>query len=89
MIIGNEIGQPYDYVYRKSYYLVSGNLGYPFKIGNRRVDVQLNIDNLLDYDETLHNGLFTFTGTGTPTNVPYGFKYAWPRKARLTVTIPF
>ena len=91
MIIGNELDRPFDYVYRKSNYLLSGSLGYTFKVKRQRFDVQLNVDNLLDYDKPLVNGLFVQTSatTGARVNIPYGFKYAWPRAARLTLTVPF
>jgi iron complex outermembrane receptor protein len=88
-IVGNEIGLPFNYVYAKKYHLVSAQIGYPFKIGKYLIDVQLNVDNLLDYDDTITNGLFVYTLNGQSINVPYGKKAVWPRAARLTVTIPF
>ncbi len=88
-IIGNEIGRPYDYIYAESYHLVSIQAGYPFKIRGQKVDVQLNVDNLLDYDEPRYNGVATHTLKGNSVVVPYGFKNIWPRTIRLTVTVPF
>ena len=89
-IAGNEIGLPYDYVYAKKYHLVSAQIGYPFKFGKYKIDVQLNIDNLLDYSDPIVNGLFVYTPPGgVAQNIPYGKKTVWPRAARLTVTIPF
>jgi iron complex outermembrane receptor protein len=89
-IIGNEINQPFNYVYAKSYHVVMANLGYPFKFGKRKVDVQVNIDNLFNYDKPLYSGLFVqSTPTGSSVNIPYGFKYQLPRAVRLTMTIPF
>jgi outer membrane receptor protein involved in Fe transport len=87
--IGNDIGLPFNYVYAKTYHLVSAQLGYPFKLGKYRADVQLNIDNLLGYDKSIFNGLFVHTVNGRTTNIPSGFKSVWPRAARLTLTIPF
>ena len=63
--------------------------GYPFKIRGQKVDVQLNVDNLLDYDEPRYNGVATHTLKGNSVVVPYGFKNIWPRTIRLTVTVPF
>ena len=76
-------------MYSKAYHLVNANVGYPFKFGNRKVDVQINVDNALDYDDPIYNGLFAYVLNGTTYNVPYGTKNIWPRTARLTVTIPF
>lgn len=87
--IGNQIGLPYDYVYAKPYHLVSAQLGYPVTIGKFKADIQLNIDNLLGYDDAIYNGLFVHSLNGQSHNIPYGFKSVWPRAARLTVTIPF
>ena len=88
-IVGNEIGKPFDYVYSKSYHLVSAQIGYPFKFGKHKVDVQLNIDNLLGYDDPIVSGLFVHTVNGQSVNIPYGQKNVWPRAARLSVTMPF
>jgi iron complex outermembrane recepter protein len=88
-IVGNEIGLPFNYVYAKKYHLVSAQIGYPFKIGKYQIDVQLNVDNLLDYNDAITNGLFVYTLNGQSINVPYGKKAVWPRATRLTVTIPF
>jgi hypothetical protein len=87
--IGNEIGLPFNYIYAKEYHLVSAQLGYPFKIGKYKVDAQLNIDNLLGYDDDIYNGLFVHTIGGQTHNIPYGKKTVWPRSVRLTLTVPF
>ncbi len=87
--IGNAIGQAYNYVYAKSYYLATASLGYPFKIGRRKIDVQLNVDNLLNQGDAIYNGLFAYVFNGTTYNIPYGTKNIWPRTGRLTVTIPY
>ena len=68
---------------------MNAQIGYPVKFGGRRMDVQLNIDNLLDYNEPRYNGLFVHTLAGKSVNVPYGFKNVWPRSVRLTITMPF
>ncbi|MBI5381295.1 MAG: hypothetical protein HZA31_05290 [Opitutae bacterium] len=89
-LIGNPTNDAFAYIYAKSYYTMNANLGYPFKIGRTKMDVQLNIDNLLNYDKPLFNGLFPQTlPNGSTAMIPYGFKYQWPRAARLTLTIPF
>ncbi len=88
-LIGNEVGQSFNYVYAKEYYLVSGQIGYPFKVGKYKVDVQLNITNLLDYNDPIYNGLFVQAVGTQSVNIPYGKKDVWPRTTNLTVTIPF
>jgi hypothetical protein len=87
--IGNAIGQPFSYVYSKAYYVASGTMGYSFKIADRKVDVQLNVDNLFNYDTPVYNGLFAYVFNGTTYNIPYGTKNIWPRTARLTATFSF
>ncbi len=84
-VIGNQINLPYDYVYGKAYYLVSGSLGYSIKLPRNRLDVQLNVDNLLAYDDPMYNGMFVLQNR----LVPYGFRRMNPREARLTTTLKF
>ena len=84
-VIGNEIDHPYDYVYAKSYYLLSGSLGYGLKLLRARVDFQVNVDNLLNCDDIMYNGMFTIQGR----LVPYGFRRLNPRELRLTSTLKF
>ncbi len=84
-VIGNEIDRPYDYVYAKSYYLVSGSLGYPVKLRRAHLDLQLNIDNLLNHDAPMVNGMFVVGNR----LVPYGFRRMNPPELRLTSTLKF
>ncbi len=84
-VIGNEIDRPYDYVYAKSYYLLSGSLGYSLKLLRARLDLQANVDNLLDYDDPMYNGMFVLQNR----LVPYGFRRMNPRELRLTSTLKF
>lgn len=88
-IIGNAINLPFNYVYAGTYHLVSGQLGYTFKFGRQRIDAQLNVDNLLNYNQPIYNGLFVYTVNGQSYNIPYGTKSVWPRSARLSLSIPF
>jgi hypothetical protein len=84
-VIGNEIDRPYDYVYGRAYYLMSGSLGYPVKLGRYQMDFQVNVDNLLNYDTPMYNGMFVLGDR----LVPYGFRRMTPREARLTSTVKF
>jgi len=84
-VVGNQINRPYDYVYGGSYHLVSGSVGYLVKLPRGRLDLQLNIDNLLNYDTPMYNGMFVYQNT----LVPYGFRRMNPRELRLTSTLRF
>jgi len=84
-LVGNEIDRPYDYVYAPAYHLVSGSLGYQVKLPHGRLDLQLNIENVLDYDEPIYNGKTTYQNR----LVPYGFRRPNPRAFRLTSTLSF
>jgi outer membrane receptor protein involved in Fe transport len=84
-VIGNQIDRPYDYVYSKAYFLVSGSLGYQVKLTRARLDLQLNVDNLLNHDDPMINGMFV---VGTRL-VPYGFRRMNPPELRLTSTLRF
>lgn len=84
-VIGNHIDLPYDYVYARAYHLVSGSLGYGMKLSHARLDVQLNVDNLLNYDTPMFNGMFVVGNR----LVPYGFRRMTPPELRLTSTLRF
>jgi hypothetical protein len=78
MIIENEINRSFDYVYRRSYHMVTGNIGYPLRFRHRKVDVQINVDNLLNYDKPLYNGLFVQA-------VPTGWHGEHPLRVQIRV----
>ncbi len=84
-LIGNQVDRPYDYIYSKSYYLVSGSLGYQVRLPRARLDLQANVDNLLDHDDPMINGMI-FRGDRL---VPYGFRRMNPPQLRLTSTLRF
>ncbi len=84
-VVGNKIDRPYDYVYAKAYHLVSGSLGYSFKLPRGRLDVQVNVDNLLNYDDPMNNGMFVVGDR----LIPFGFRRMTPRTLRLTTTLGF
>ena len=50
---------------------------------------QLNITNLLGYDEPIYSGLFVQAVGTTSINIPYGKKDVWPRAINATVTLRF
>lgn len=84
-LIGNKFGSPYDYIYAKEYFTVMGTLGYTLKWGDRPVDLQLNITNLLDYSDPVYLGTFVLSGEAIPSYL----SYVAPRAASLTATFKF
>lgn len=85
-LIANQIDRPYDYVYARGYHLASGSLGYQFKLqGQKRLDVQLNVENVFDYDTPMYNGMFILNNS----LIPYGFRRMTPRELRVTSTLRF
>jgi hypothetical protein len=84
-LIANEIDRPYDYVYARAYHLVSASLGYPVKVGRHRLDVQVNVDNVLNYDTPMINGMFIYGDR----LIPYGFRRMNPPELRFTSTLKF
>ena len=84
-LIANQIDRPYDYVYARAYHLVSASLGYPVKLGRHRLDVQVNVDNVLDYDTPMFNGMFVLGDR----LIPYGFRRMNPPELRFTGTMKF
>jgi iron complex outermembrane recepter protein len=63
---------------------------YDFKVGSRRVRLQLNVSNLFDDDRLIPTTLATYLVTGTPLaagyQVPDRFRIANPRTFSLTCT---
>ncbi|MES2693246.1 MAG: hypothetical protein V4773_07210 [Verrucomicrobiota bacterium] len=84
-VIGNQIDRPYDYVYARTYYLVSASLGYSIKLQRTQLDFQLNVENVLNYDTPMYNGTFILVDR----LIPYGFRRIAPREFRLTSTLKF
>lgn len=83
-IIFSKVGAPFDYVYADPFHLVTASLGYSFKFRNLPVDVQINVSNLLDYDDPIWrtNGNLAVGGQ----NIPNLFYWENPRLIRLTLT---
>jgi outer membrane receptor protein involved in Fe transport len=84
-LIGNPTGQPFTYIYAKEYFTVSALARYSFQLFNRRTELTLNISNLFDYDDPVFNSTSSYRGT-TYRN---GYTFIEPRKAMLTMTVPF
>ncbi len=85
----------YTVVWQKAYFLGTATLGYPVKLFNRhRVDFNLSVTNLFNYDRPLYNtiGLRAREGDlASPARVSYAraFSYTTPRSFRLSSTYSF
>jgi outer membrane receptor protein involved in Fe transport len=79
-LVGNEPGDPFDYIYADGYSLVSLLVGYERPLGSGDLSVQLNVTNLLD-DEIVRQG--SASGSG------YGFTVQDPREFLLTIRYNF
>ena len=85
----------YTVVWQKAYFLGTATIGYPVKLfGRQKVDLNLSITNLFNYDTPLYNtiGLRAANGDLTsPARVSYPryFSYTTPRSFRLSATRTF
>jgi hypothetical protein len=55
------------------------------KLARVRLDLQLNVDNLLNYDTPIYNGMNIYQNQ----RYPFGFRRQNPRAVRLTSTLKF
>ncbi|MDO8543028.1 MAG: hypothetical protein Q7S40_21495 [Opitutaceae bacterium] len=84
--LGNTTADAFRYVYAAEYYLVTAQLGYNFRLGERiPVQLLLNVNNLLDHDDPIYYGLSTFSGV----QYKNGYSYSAPRSATLSATFKF
>ncbi len=82
-IIGNQVTNAFDYIKAPAYYTLSATAGYTVKIAKRNVRLQLNVNNLLDYDEPFYTNVRTLAGR----NYRDAFYYLEPRKFILSATL--
>lgn len=82
-IIGNQATNAFDYIKAPAYYTLNATLGYSFKVWDRNLRLQLNINNLLDYDEPYYTGVRTLNAR----NFRDTFYYIEPRKFLLSATL--
>lgn len=79
---GNVSGNPFDYLYSRSYYLVSGQLTYRRRINDKlNGRLQVNVSNVLNSDVPIANG---FNGL-RPTTI----RIPDPRRAQFSMTLEF
>ena len=84
----------YSVVWQKAYFLATATVGYPVKLAGRKVELNLSITNLFNYDTPLYNtaGLRATDGNlASParTSYPRFFSYTTPRSFRFSATHTF
>lgn len=84
-VIGNQINRPYDYIRSSGYHTANLSLGHAFRIGNRVIDLQFNITNLLDHAAPIYTGTNSFQNRTLRTSL----YYLEARKAALAATHRF
>jgi outer membrane receptor for monomeric catechols len=82
-IIGNQVGNAFDYIKAPAYYTMSLTAAHSAKLFRKNVRFQLNVNNLLDYDLPV----YTSVGTRNAKNYRNGFYYIEPRKFVLSATL--
>lgn len=82
-IIGNQVTNAFDYIKAPAYYTMTATAGYNFKLRNRTLRVQLNVNNLLGYDDPYYTGIRTLNGR----NYRDAFYYIEPRKFVISTTL--
>ncbi len=85
----------YTVVWQKAYYLATATVGYPVTLfGRQKIDLNLSITNLFNYDVPLYNtsGLRAANGDlASPARISYPrfYSYTVPRSFRLSATYQF
>ncbi len=84
----------YTVVWQKAYTLATATVGFPVKIARRKIDLNLSITNLFNYNLPLYNtaGLRAREGDLTsPARVSYArfYSYTTPRSFRLSAIYTF
>jgi hypothetical protein len=84
----------YSVVWQKAYYLATATIGYPVKVARRKIDLNLSITNLFNYDLPLYNtaGLRATNGdlaSPARTSYPRFYSYTTPRSFRFSATTTF
>ncbi|WP_145928965.1 TonB-dependent siderophore receptor [Termitidicoccus mucosus] len=95
-VIGNVLGDGKNYIKADAYAVYTLMTAYAFKLGRTSVYIQVNIDNLFNYDKPVFNNV-QLTGGRTPWNTPetantaypFGYYYNNPRMLRLGMTVSF
>jgi len=92
--IASVLGNPYEYRYANSYYLLSAHATYRYRFSNKlNARFQLNLSNVLDRDKLIYNTFSTYRVGGLAANpqiqVPGSIRMPEPRKFTLQTTLDF
>jgi len=83
----------FDYRYSNAYYLVTTKISYDMRIKGYPVTFQLNVNNLLDYDDLITTSYVAWRQGGVTTNptyyIPGNFRYPEPRQFIFSTTVKF
>jgi len=84
-LIGNAVGRAYDYIYAEEYFTTMATASYSLKLGRVPVELQLHVNNLLDYDKPVYLGTHVVSNVAIPSYL----SYIPPRMGSLTATFRF
>lgn len=84
-IIGNVIGQPFQYIYSPGYVSYAARLAYNGNWRGIGYRIQLNVDNVFDDDHLIFSNVGAYQGV----NYPNGYRFLDPRRFSLTTTFNF
>lgn len=91
--VGATAGNAFDYLYAKSYRLVSAHVNYSRRIGRINARFQLNVSNALDDETLVITGYNTYRAGNIATNplitAPSAYRYNDPRKLTFTASFGF
>ena len=89
--IGNQPNQAYNYVYNEASYTASGFLAYKFKLRHKPVSVQLNVENLMDWNRPVCSSTTIYQKDTASPLATYrnAYNYVAPRNFVLTMNSTF
>lgn len=83
----------FDYLYAKSYHLLTAHVSYTTMLWKKQVRWQLNVNNLLDERDPVATSFGNYRVGGLATNpnnfAPNAFRFNDPRQAILSATVSF
>ena len=85
--IGNQPNQPFVYVYNEASYTASGFVAYKFRLRNKPVSLQLNVENLLDWNRPVYSSTTIYQKDTASPLVAYrnAYNYVAPRNFVLSM----
>lgn len=84
-IIGNAVGQPFNYIHTDGYVSFSAHLNYKGRWRGKSYRIQLNVENVFDKDQLIYGNVGAYQGV----NYPSTYRFLEPRRIALTTTFDF